>query len=82
VLHQAVRAVSKKRPKSLMLDIPFNFFFFLAIVVPQLIWGMPGRPFGGSRPAGLEGDRDCTNSNFKANIQIHIDWQNDTSLFL
>jgi hypothetical protein len=46
----------------------------LAIVVPQLIWGMPGRPFGGSRPAGLEGDRDCTNSNFKANIQISIHW--------
>jgi hypothetical protein len=34
LLHQAVQAVSKNRPKYLMLDIPFNFFKFLGIKKP------------------------------------------------
>jgi hypothetical protein len=35
--------------------------FFWAITVPHPIWSMPAK-IGGSRPAGLGGDRECTDS--------------------
>jgi hypothetical protein len=41
--------------------VKFFSIFFLAIGVPQPIWSMPAKILG-SRPAGLGGDRDCTDS--------------------
>jgi hypothetical protein len=39
----------------------FFFQFFLAILVSQPIWDMPAKIWG-SRPAGMERDRECTDS--------------------
>jgi hypothetical protein len=50
----------KKKFQKIFHEI-FSSNFFLAIGVPQPIWGMPAKIWG-SRPAGLGGDRDCTNS--------------------
>jgi hypothetical protein len=52
-----------KKFKKIFLVIFREIFFliFLAICVPQPIWGMPAKIWG-SRHAGLGGDRDCTNN--------------------
>jgi hypothetical protein len=39
----------------------FFSIFFWAIMVPRIIWSMPADIWG-SKPAGLGGDRECTDS--------------------
>jgi hypothetical protein len=41
-------------------SVKLFFNIFLAIGVQQPIWGIPAKIWGVSRPAGLGGDRDCT----------------------
>jgi hypothetical protein len=45
------------------ISVKFFFNFFLAIMVLRLIWSMLSKIWGGgSRPAGLGGDEERTNS--------------------
>jgi hypothetical protein len=51
-----------KKKKNSEIFREFFFTFFLPNGVLRPIWSMPAKIWGGSRPAGLGGDRDCTNS--------------------
>jgi hypothetical protein len=60
--------ISKNSTKKILrkkknLKFSVNFFFnFFCLTVFYVQFGACLRKFGGSRPAGLGGDRDCTNS--------------------